>query len=529
MADRRVGVLSAHLSAPAATRSSDIVACPTVSLKKFTTTRARKPPTKWNGWGYEDTRLYLNQDGVAALSGTRYPHIFPARRIMPKFRGWVEDVLGIDIRNTSPANRTKPELPPPFVNKEFMDAISDCAESTFDDGARLDHAHGATCQEVFRLRYGSFDKYPDVVVFPSCHDDVEALVAAAVKHDVCIIPFGGGTSVSAALEIPERENRMVVSCDMKRMNHICWINHKTSLACVEAGAVGIDLQEALDAYGVTLGHEPDSSEFSTVGGWVATRASGMKKNAYGNIEDLVVNLKMVTPSGTFTKQASAPRSSTGPDLTHIALGSEGILGIITEVTFRISPTPAVQEYDSVLFPDFETGIACMHHLTREGAVPAALRLQDNMQFQFGQALSAESGSPMRASVIDKIKKYYVTQIKNFDPESMVVATIVYEGKSEQDVKSQKKALEKITAGYSGMHAGAENGLKGYFLTYMIAYMRDFGFEFNFMAESFETSVAWDAVVPMCESVKERIFVEAAARGVRGRPFVSCRLSQTYDT
>jgi len=133
-------------------------------------------------------------------------------------------------------------------------------------------------------------------------------------------------------------------------------------------------------YGVCTGHEPDSQEFSTLGGWVSTRASGMKKNTYGNIEDMLCNLTYVTPTGTYTKTNLWPRISNGPDMHHFVMGSEGNFGIVTEVVLRVRPIPKVKIYDSLIFPNYDIGIKFMHAVSRTSCWPTSLRLVDNTQF-----------------------------------------------------------------------------------------------------------------------------------------------------
>ena len=141
--------------------------------------------------------------------------------------------------------------------------------------------------------------------------------------------------MSGGLECPEEEKRSIISVAMKNMSRVKYVDKENMMACIEAGARGKEIEQRLAPMGVTMGHEPDSYEFSTMGGWVATRASGMKKNVYGNIEDIVVNVKIVTPKGVVERVSLVPRASTGPDLTQLILGSEGILGIVTEVVVRI--------------------------------------------------------------------------------------------------------------------------------------------------------------------------------------------------
>ncbi len=152
------------------------------------------------------------------------------------------------------------------------------------------------------LRNGRLSRLVDLVIWPGCHEHVVRIVRLATDHNVALIPSGGNTNVSHDMVIPESETRMVVALDMTRMSRIKWIDKENMLACVEAGMRGSEMEEQLKQEGVCTGHDPDSVEFSTVGGWIATKCSGMKKNIYGNIEDMLVNFRMVTPKGTLTNE-----------------------------------------------------------------------------------------------------------------------------------------------------------------------------------------------------------------------------------
>lgn len=173
---------------------------------------------------------------------------------------------------------------------------------------------------------------------------------------------------------------MIVSLDMSRMNKVIWIDKDNMTACVQAGIRGQDLDRDLKISGYVAGHEPDSSEFSTLGGWVSTRASGMKKNIYGNIDDIVQSITLITPTGTYQKMQPWPRMSAGPDFNHAILGHEGNLGVITDCIIRIRPSPEAQEYGSMIFPSFEMGIQFMEEMSKQTIYPASLRLMDNDQF-----------------------------------------------------------------------------------------------------------------------------------------------------
>lgn len=147
---------------------------------------------------------------------------------------------------------------------------------------------------------------------------------------------------------------------MTRMNRIKWVDKNNMMACVEAGIIGKDMEKELSKFGVCCGHEPDSIEFSSLGGWVSTRASGMKKNKYGNIDDIIVSIKIATPIGTFQKGQNSPRVSSGPDIHQFVLGHEGNLGIITECIIKVRPIPEARVYESIIFHEFDLGIKFMY-------------------------------------------------------------------------------------------------------------------------------------------------------------------------
>ncbi len=259
---------------------------------------------------------------------------------------------------------------------------------------------------------------------------------------------------------------------------------------------------------------------------MATHASGMKKNRYGNIEELVLDVNAATPRGLISRSAVAPRESVGADPRRWMLGSEGTLGIITSAAVKLFPLPEVQRYGSIVFPSFAAGVAFMYELTREGSPPASVRLVDNMQFQFGQALKprAEGWRALRS----KAERWYVTRVRGFDPDSMVACTLVFEGNAG-DVRAEEKSVYRIASRHGGMKAGSENGERGYQLTFGIAYIRDFVMNYYILGESFETSVPWSQVASLCENVKRRLRDEHEHRGLPGKPFVTCRITQVYET
>ncbi|XP_048779948.2 alkyldihydroxyacetonephosphate synthase, peroxisomal-like [Ostrea edulis] len=499
-----------------------------VPMKSETPTipKRRQELLKWNGWGYSDSKFILNKDGQVEMTGDRYRL---SGQVMPLLREWMMATVGISLDHKTPAqpSLTAKDINVPIRNENF---ISDLKRSsipfTDDCQDRLFRAHGHTLHEIFVLREGMFDRIPDLVAWPQCHDDVVKVVALSCKHNVVIIPFGGGTSVSGALECPAQEKRMIVSLDTSQMNKILWIDEKNLAAHCESGIIGQDLERRLAEKGFCTGHEPDSMEFSSLGGWVATRASGMKKNIYGNIEDLVLHIKFVTPQGVMEKSCQVPRLSSGLDIHHFILGSEGTLGVVTEVTLKIRPLPPCRKYGSIVFPEFMNGVNCLREIARQRCAPASIRLMDNQQFQFGHALKPESKSLLN-SFVEGIKKFYITKLKGFDTSRMSVATLLFEG-TKQEVAAQEKRVYEIAAQFGGLPAGADNGERGYMLTFVIAYLRDLGFDYYIVAESFETSVPWDRCLDLCQNVKDRLHRECKEKGIQFPPYITCRVTQTYD-
>jgi alkyldihydroxyacetonephosphate synthase len=235
---------------------------------------------------------------------------------------------------------------------------------------------------------------------------------------------------------------------------------------------------------------------------------------------------VATAEGKLARTNQAPRESVGSDLRRLIFGSEGTLGIITSAVVKLFPLPEAQEYGSVLFPTFEDGYGFMQELTRKSTPPASVRLVDNLQFQFGLALKPAS-TGWRA-VKSKLEKFFVTKVKGFDPLKMAPCTLVFEG-TRAEVVRQKKEVYAIAARHRGMKAGSENGRRGYQLTYSIAYIRDFLMNYYIIAESFETSCAWSDALAICDNVKRVLLDEYKKRGLPGKPFVTSRITQVYQT
>lgn len=384
------------------------------------------------------------------------------------------ELLHSDVANYKPYVNPvhKPsDYPPPVENPEFC---KDIAEAEIDFSLEFDdrflRCRGQATRDFYILRFGKFKRIPDIVVWPKCHKDVEIVVKLANKYRSVIIPYAGGTNITLCLNYTKKDNheRFFISLDTSQMNRILWVDRASMLACIESGIAGKDMEDALEAKGLTMGHEPDSLEFSTLGGWVATRSSGMKQQTYGNIEDIVTKATMVTSIGTLEKNFHAPRVSIGPDYDHVVMGSEGMLGVITNVVVKVHPTPSVRRCGSIMFPDFESGTNFMYEVSKFRTKPSSLRLVDNLHFQLGQAL--QQNSSIFGEIVDQLKKFGASFILRYDMEKVALATYLIEGEKE-DADAIEQKVKDTAWKYWGITAGPKYGERAYLMTFTICYIR----------------------------------------------------------
>jgi len=472
-------------------------------------------------WGFEDSHFAVRGD-VVRFESTRYPG---AGRELPNFAPFVATAIGVPF---DPTDRNEPRemhIPQGADVTELrvrLEGALGPAAVSLDPLVRLRRGHGHHLEEIFHLLYGRIDRVPDVVVWPASDEEVAQVLTIARELGAVVIPFGGGTCVSLALACPE-QNLPVISLDLGRMNQVLWIDPVTRTACIEGGAVGRQIERCLAEHGFTLGHEPDSVEFSTLGGWIATNASGMKKNRYGNIEDVVLDVTLVSSSGVVQHAVTVPRSSHGVDVRRLAFGSEGMFGVITRAVVKIHRLPELTRYGSLVFPNFRRGVEFLTELSEWQALPASVRLVDNLQFRFGQACK-----PPGSGLVKALQKAYLTRLRGIDLEQMAAVTLVYEGGA-----GEQRELEARVLGLAGRHGGVSGGSAagqaGYGLTFGIAYIRDFLLPYWTIGDSFETAVPWGQIDAVVEAVKGSVRAGHAELGLSGHPFVTARVSQIYQT
>jgi alkyldihydroxyacetonephosphate synthase len=480
-------------------------------------------------WGYADTRFEFDGPRSVRVTGDRYQI---SGFSMPYLIPFVEEIIKLPIsQDDLIEEQVSYDVPDATENEGFSEGLRaalDPKQISSEAKDRLSHSHGQlSVDEIFRLLTGgSFKRLVDVVVFPEGEEEVRVLVKLAADHDVCLIPYGGGTNVSGALTAPVGETRMICSVDLRRMNRILWVDKENNTAGVEAGIQGKDLEVKLGEQGLTTGHDPDSIEFSTMGGWISTNASGMKKNRYGNIEEVVLEATLVTPSGELDTKAVTPRNSTGSQPRALLFGSEGNFGIITQAVIKVHSIPEAKDYGSLVFPTFKTGVDYLRALRETGTVPASIRLVNNIEFRMGQALKPEH--TFCAGVTSSIQKFVLLKVKGFNPDAMCACTYLAEGTSEE-VAHQRKTILRVAKRFGALSGGSANGKRGYALTFGIAYIRDFVSKLGIVGETFETSVPWSRIHHVTQGVTEELDRQMDQLGIQGRPYFTYRVTQTYHT
>ncbi len=479
-------------------------------------------------WGFTDTRFEFDGPRTVRVTGNRYPL---CGYTLPGFIPFAEEVLGQtfrpeDIVEPVPQQRAGEARRDEALETGLAAALSKPVST--DDDERLIHSHGQlSVDEIYRLLYlGTLDRVVDMVAYPTSEAEVRALVRVANEHGACLIPFGGGTNVSGALTCPVDEERVIISVDMRRMDRIIELDEENLMATVEAGISGKALERGLEARGYTSGHDPDSVELSTLGGWIATNASGMKKNRYGNIEEIVLEASLITPTGEVETHRATPRNSVGIPPRVFLFGSEGNLGIITKAVIKVHPLPAVRRYGSLVFPRMENGVRFLKELRGEGALPASIRLVNNTEFRFGQALKPAPGLLKR--IESAVQKFVLLRLLRFKPLEIAACTVVMEG-SVAEVSHQQQTISRLLRKHGGISGGASNGRRGYMLTFAIAYIRDFFNQFQLLGETFETSVPWDRIHDVCRGVEQELAAQCERHGIYGKPYLAYRVTQTYPT
>lgn len=435
---------------------------------------------KFWGWGYDD--YPLDQKSVE------------------QYKGMLGMLLGIhqfDNIKTPKISDVQLRLPRFSLPEHLVPYMS---SDTFD---RASHSFGKSFRDIWRGLHGQFDNPPDYVAYPSEEKHIVALFKFANEHNISVIPYGGGSSVVGGIE-PSKSNDYTgaISVDMRHFDKIIEVDKKSRIARMQAGIYGPDIERGLKPHGLTLRHFPQSFEFSTLGGWIATRSGGHYATLFTHIDEFVQSIRMVTPTGTMQSRR-LPGSGAGPSEERLICGSEGSLGIITEATVRLQNIPLYKATQTVQFKTWDEAVEACRIISQSGLYPTNARLVSAME-----ALSNGLGDGSKTVLILGFESHQ-NPVDTFMDFVLNICR-KYNG------SFVKKAME------ISRDEKADNWKKSFL---QAPYLRDEFVQMGCIMETFETAVTWDQFDHFHKGIVQS--AEAAIKDICGAGIITCRFTHLY--
>jgi alkyldihydroxyacetonephosphate synthase len=441
---------------------------------------APEPRMRWWGWG-------VDRD---------------ATELPEKARGMLREAFSLPEEASPPVALEEVKLPDLALPE---DARAELAAIVGDDAVRDDrltrvaHALGKSYPDLVRIRAGDASSAPDAVVYPASHDEVAAVLELCTARRIAVTPFGGGSSVVGGVE-PRRDGfAAAITLDLARMDRLVEVDPVSLTATLEPGCTGPRVEELLVAEGLTLGHFPQSWEYATLGGFVATRSAGRASTGYGRIDELVLGVRLAAPAGTIDLPP-LPATAAGPGMRGLVVGSEGTLGVITQATLAVRPAPAVKLNEGWVFDSWQAGCEAFRAMEQAGDAADVCRLSDEAETALNAAASGhEAPGPC-------------------------LAVVGWEG-GEDDVATRAERtrghLETAGARPLGEEAGARAG-RNYFAG---PYLRDELLGLGVFVETLETATTWARLHELYAAVGDALRAALSARGTD--PLVMCHVSHLY--
>jgi alkyldihydroxyacetonephosphate synthase len=439
---------------------------------------------RWNGWGDETSTYSLPAEASRFLEELVGPGT-------PPHDAELSTVLAALPPSRLPAH--------PLVSSDAME--------------RLLHARGQSLPDWIALRSGRIVAFPDGVAYPTTPAEVRDLLRYAAEVGARLIPYGGGTSVVGHVN-PLPGDAAVLTVDLARLNRLDHFDEVSGLAAFGAGIAGPDLEAQLRARGHTLGHFPQSFEYSTLGGWIATRSSGQQSLGYGRIERLFAGGRLEAPAGTLDLPPF-PASAAGPDLRELVLGSEGRLGILTQAIVRVTPLPEREEFPAVFFPDFQQGQAAARQIVQSRLPLSMLRLSTPAETRTTLALAGHE------RLIGALERLLAVRGV---PEGKCMLILGCSGSRGLVRFAHKEALE-VARENGGVYVGRMFGRQWHRSRFRTPYLRNTLWEMGYAIDTLETATDWANVPPMVEAIETALHASLESSGERVHVFT--HLSHLY--
>jgi alkyldihydroxyacetonephosphate synthase len=442
---------------------------------------------KWWGWGDPERRVELAETAIAAVRGE-----------LGVAQDDAAEPVSID-QVSLPEARPLPD-PVRAVAGEVLDRPDD----------RIRHAAGRSYPDLVRLRTGQLEHAPDAVLRPGDPAGVEAVLAACAAAGVAVVPFGGGTSVVGGVEALANGHSAVVSIELSRLRSV-ELDSQSLTARLGPGLTGPEAEAALGALGATLGHFPQSFEEATIGGFAATRSAGQASSGYGRFDELVTAIELTAPVGQL-RTLEIPHTAAGPSLRELVLGSEGTLGVITDVSCRVRPVPQTRVYEGWIAENFEAGREIVRDLAQRHETPDVLRLSDEEETRVSLELAGTEGFRKRA--LD-------TYLSLRRRRGGCLLICGWEGEREAVTRRRGLAQTRLRLG-GAVSLGRSAGNSWFRNRYGGPYLRDELMNLGVMVETLETAHTWTRLDELYRAVGD------ALRGVLGeRSIVMCHVSHAY--
>jgi alkyldihydroxyacetonephosphate synthase len=456
------------------------------------------PPTmRWWGWGEdahagalpEHARAFLDEH-VGTAAAPRPPVALEQVAIEPSALGEAE--------------------------RGELAAIVGAEHVRQDHRERVLHAAGKGYPDLVTLRAGTPEGAPDAVLHPDGHEQIRAVLELCAARSLAVVPFGGGTSVVGGVAPLRGSHQAVLALDTRRLGAIAALDGESATVTVGAGMRGPALERELAAHGLTLGHFPQSYEYVSLGGCAATRSAGQASTGYGAIEKMLLGLRLAAPGGEISLPP-LPASAAGPGLRQLLVGSEGTLGVISEVSLRVRRAPARQAYEGVFFEDFDSGWQAFRTLAREHALPDVARLSDEAETRMSMALAGEGGLKGRLG-----RRYL--GVRGYAQGCLAI--VGFDG-SEAEVAARRRRTLHMLRRAGGLPVGASPGRAWREGRFAAPYLRDELLGLGVMVETLETATQWSNLARLHGEVTSAI--EGALAAQRTPGVVMCHVSHVYET
>ena len=452
-------------------------------------------PMIWSGWGDPTLRPGLSPRAEAHLA--RW--IGPLERHTPP-------VALEDVRTTPPRLDDAARAALAAIVGE--DGVRD------DHRTRVEHAGGKSYPDLLRRRRGDAVAAPDAIVYPRTHDEVAAVLQQAVESGIAVVPFGGGTSVVGGVEPERGPFDSLIALDLCRMDRLVDIDEESLLATFEPGMRGPQAEAALRRRGYTLGHFPQSYVYASIGGYVATRSAGQASSGYGRIDEKVHAVRLATPAGELSF-GRAPATAAGPDLRHAVVGSEGLLGVITEATLRVHHAPEQEVHEAWAVSSFAEGAEVLRELVQSDAAPDVCRLSDEDETRvFLQQTEGLKGSGFRGYL----------KLRGYGEGCLVI--LGWSGRSD-GIALRRAAATRILRDHGLLRLGTKPGDAWAHGRFSGPYLRDDLMDRGVFVETLETSTTWSRIPTLYTAVRSALTDTLTGRGTP--PIVLCHISHVYES